>query len=61
MVVIVIVTGPVVVTDGGLKLHVAPVGRPLQAKLIAPRPEPLVVTLRVVLTMPPTVTLALLV
>ena len=61
VVVIVIVTGPVVVTDAGLKLHAAPAGRPLQAKVTAPSPELLVVTLRVVLTLPPTVTLALLV
>src|ERR1041385_1868011 len=61
VVVIVIVTGPVVVTVAGLKLQPAPAGRPVQAKLIAPSPEPLAVTLSVVVTVPPTVTLALLV
>lgn len=57
------VTGvvPAAETDAGLKLQVLAAGRPLQAKVIAPSPEPLIVTLRMALTVPPAVTLALVV
>src|ERR1041385_2057311 len=51
------VTGEVVVTDGGLKLHVAPAGSPLQAKVIAPSPLPLLVTFRIEVAVPPAATL----
>src|ERR1051326_1063854 len=61
VVAILIVTCELAVTDAGLKLHVAPEGNPLQAKLIAPRPGLFVVTLNAVLTVPPTVTEAVVV
>src|SRR6478609_7448380 len=59
VVAILIVTCEVVVTDAGLKLHVAPEGSPLQAKVIAPSPLPLLVTFRIEVAVPPAATFTL--